>query len=129
MERKTESKNWGIANTNKKAMLLSKSAVYDSKRSRFIKQQEASGLIFGDIYLLKEFLYLVVFFLRYKMKEIINIFLIAGDEFMPEMHLRQPESAYSACRIFTKHKEIIEKFKETGDTRYSHQNELDKACF
>ena len=45
---------------------------------------------------------------------------------MPEMHLRQP---YSACGPFTKNKERIQKFKETGDSRYSCQNELDKACF
>ena len=48
---------------------------------------------------------------------------------MPEMHLRQPEFIYSACSPFTKTKERIQKFKETGDSRYVYQNELDKACF
>ena len=47
---------------------------------------------------------------------------------MPEMHLRQPEFTYSACRTFTKKKERIQKFKETGDSKYILQNELDKAC-
>ena len=48
---------------------------------------------------------------------------------MPEMHLRQPGFTYSACGPFTKNKERIQKFKETGDSRYIYQNELDKACF
>ena len=31
-------------------------------------------------------------------------FLLAGDKFMPEMHLRQPQLVYSACGPFTKNK-------------------------
>ena len=49
------------------------------------------------------------------MNEIVNKFLLAGDKFMPEMHLRQPGFAYSACGPFTKNKESIQKFKETGN--------------
>ena len=45
------------------------------------------------------------------------------------MHLRQPRFTYSASGPFTKNKERIQKFKETGDSRYIYQNELDKACF
>ena len=45
------------------------------------------------------------------------------------MHLRQPGFTYSACGPFTKNKERIQKFKETGDTNYIYKNELDKACF
>ena len=63
------------------------------------------------------------------MNEIVNKFLLAGDKFMPEMHLRQPQFVYSACGLFTKNKERIQKFKETGDTSYIYKNELDKACF
>ena len=48
---------------------------------------------------------------------------------MPEMHLRQPQFTYIACGPFTKHKQRIQKFKETGDTNYIYKNELDKACF
>ena len=48
---------------------------------------------------------------------------------MPEMHLRQPGFTYSADGPFTKNKERIKKFKETGDSRYIYQNELDKARF
>ena len=64
-----------------------------------------------------------------KVNEIINKFLLAGDKFMPEMHLREPGFTYSACGPFTKNKERIQKFKETGDTSYIYKNELDKACF
>ena len=45
------------------------------------------------------------------------------------MDLRQPEFTYSACRPFTKNKEIIQKFKETWDSRYIYKNELGKARF
>ena len=62
------------------------------------------------------------------MNEIVNKFLLAGDRFMPEMHLRQPGFTYSACGSFTKNKERIQRFKETGDTRYIYKNELDKTC-
>ena len=48
---------------------------------------------------------------------------------MPEMHLKQPGFTYSACGPFTKNKERIQNFKETGDTSYIYKNELDKACF
>ena len=44
------------------------------------------------------------------MNEIINKFLLVGDKFMPEMHLRQPGFNYSACGPFTKNKERTEKF-------------------
>ena len=63
------------------------------------------------------------------MNKIVNIFLLAGDKLMPEMHLRQPGFMHSACGPFTKNKERIQKFKETGDSRYTYQNELGKACF
>ena len=63
------------------------------------------------------------------MNNIVNTFLLAGDKFMPEIHLRQPQFVYSACGPFTKHKERIKKFKQTGDTRYIYRNDLDKACF
>ena len=63
------------------------------------------------------------------MNDIINKFLLVGDKFMPEMHLRQHGFTYSACGPFTKSKERIQKFKQTGDSRYIYKNELDKACF
>ena len=63
------------------------------------------------------------------MNEIVNKFLLAGDKFMPEMHLKQPGFTYSACGPFTKNKKRIQKFKETRDTSYIYKNEHDKACF
>ena len=63
------------------------------------------------------------------MNKIINKFLLAGDKFMPEMHLRQPQFTYSACGSFTKHKERMKKFNQTGYTRYIYRTDLDKACF
>ena len=63
------------------------------------------------------------------MNEKVNKFLLAGDKFMPEMHLKQPGFTYSACGLFTKNKERTQKFKETEDTSYIYKNELDKTCF
>ena len=63
------------------------------------------------------------------MNEIINKLLLVGDKFMPEMHLRQPGFTYTACGQFTKNKERIERFMESGNTDFIYKNELDKACF
>ena len=63
------------------------------------------------------------------MNEIVYKFLLVGDKFMPEIHLRQPQFEYSACGPFTKNKERTQKFKETADTSYIYKNESDKACF
>ena len=63
------------------------------------------------------------------MNGIVNKFLFVGDKFMPGIHLRQPRFTYSACGPFTKNKNRIQKFKETGDTSYIYKTELDKACF
>ena len=63
------------------------------------------------------------------MNEIINKFLLVGDKFMPEMHLKQPGFTYSACGSFTKNKERIEKLMQTENTDIIYKNELDKACF
>ena len=46
------------------------------------------------------------------MNQIDNKILLAGDNFMPEYHLKQSRFTYSACRPFTKHKERIQIFKE-----------------
>ena len=106
-------------------MLLLKCAKCGSKKSRLIKNQEAKGLlsnlgirtplskvpVLGDI-----------LFQKYKMNEIVNKFLLAGNKFMPEIHLKQPGFTYSACGLFTENKERIQKFKETGDTNYVYKN-------
>ena len=48
---------------------------------------------------------------------------------MPEMHLRQPGFAYSACGPFTKNKQRFKKFVQTGDPNYIYKKVLDKVCF
>ena len=63
------------------------------------------------------------------MNEMVNKFLLAVYTFMPKIHLKQPVFTYSACGTFTKNKERIQTFKETGDTNYIDKNELDKAGF
>ena len=63
------------------------------------------------------------------MNEIVNKFLLVGDKFMPEMHLKQPGFTYSAFGPFSKNKERIEKFMQTGNANFIYRNELDKACF
>ena len=63
------------------------------------------------------------------MNEVINKFLLAGDKFMPEMHLRQPGFTYSACDPFTKNKERVQKFMQTGNTDFIYKNGLGKASF
>ena len=64
-----------------------------------------------------------------KMNETVNKFLLAGDKFMLEMHLKQPGFICSACGPFTKNKEIIEKIMQSGNTDFICRNELDKSCF
>ena len=82
-------------------MIQSNCAICGSKKSRFIKEQQAM--------------------------EILSNLGIKNP--LSKVHLRQPQFVYSACGPFTRHKERIKKFKQTGDTRYIYRNELDKACF
>ena len=53
-----------------------------------------------------------------KINEVVKKFLLGGDKFMPEMHLKQSGFTCSACRPLTKNKQRIQKFKETGDLSY-----------
>ena len=104
------SKNTEISKKSGRIMFLSKCAVRDNKKITIIKQQEARRLLSS----------LIVFCLnnikqvntKDKMNEIVNKFLLVGDKFMLEMHLKQPRFTYSACGPFTKNKERIENFKE-----------------
>ena len=65
-----------------------------------------------------------------KVNNIINKFLLAGDKFMPELHLGDPiVKKYSACGPFTKHTKGIQDFLNTGKLNYIYKNDLDKACF
>ena len=120
-------------------MLLSQCKVCDNKKSKFIKEKEAIELLsslgiktpLSKITLVGPLLFYRYLRVnaRYKMKEIVNKFLLARDECIPEMRLRQPGFTYSACEPFTKNKKRIQEIKETGDSRYIYQKKLDKACF
>ena len=63
------------------------------------------------------------------MNEIVHKFLLVGDRFMPEIHLKQPGFTYSAFGPFTRNKKRIEKLLQSGNSDFIYRNELDKACF
>ena len=105
-------------------MLLSKCATCDSKNQVLSKCKK---LLLGSLGIrtpLSKILSVVPllfqlyyeFNARYKVNEIVNKFLLEGDKFMLEMHLRQVGFSYSACGPFTKNKERTKKFKEKGDS-------------
>ena len=60
------------------------------------------------------------------MNELVIRLLLAGDKFMPEMHLKQSGFTCSACGPFTKNKERVAKFMQTRNTDYVYKNDLDK---
>ena len=64
---------------------------------------------------------------RIKLNETVNKFLLVGDKFMPQMHFKQHGFTYGACGPFTKNKERIETFMQTGNTNFIYRNELDKV--
>ena len=111
----TENINARISNTsNGKTMILSKSGICASKKSRFIKNQEAKVLLSN----------LGTRTPSSKVPLLGDIFVL-----MCEKNLKQPGFTYSACRPFTKNKKRIQKFKETRDTSYIYKNKLDKLVF
>ena len=55
--------------------------------------------------------------------------MLTGDKFMLQLHLKQPGFTKSACGLFTRHHERIQKFTETGNLKHLYRNELDKVCF
>ena len=106
----TENINPRVSKTsNGRTMVLSKCAICNSKKSRFIKNQEAKGLLsnlgiktpLSRVPIFSDILFWCV---SIKMNEIVNNFLLAGDKFKPEMHLKQPGFTYSASGLFTKNK-------------------------
>ena len=68
-------------------------------------------------------------FQRHKMTETVSTFLLAGDKFIPKIYLRQSGFIYSTYGSFIKNRERIHKLKETRDSQYIYQNELNKSCF
>ena len=92
-------------------MFVSNCAVFDQKKSRFIKNQEASRLDQK----------LVDSTISQTKNKIVNNFLLAGEVFMPKLRLREPGFTYSAYGPITKHGERIQKFKETGNLNYIYK--------
>ena len=110
-----------VRTKNNRLIMQSNCPVCGIKKSKFVKEQEAKGLLSNlgiKTPLSKIPLLNVLFWMRIKMNEIINKFLLVGDKFMPEMHLKQPGFTYSACGPFTKNKERIEKFMQTKNTNF-----------
>ena len=97
-------------------MLLSNYAICGNKKSTFIKIEQLHN--FNNIWIN-----------QFKLNKTINKFLLTGDRFMPDLHLKQPGLIYSACGPFTKHRERIQKFREIGNLQHLYRNELDKTCF
>ena len=93
-----------VRTKNNRLVMQSKCSVCGIKKSRFVKEQEAKGLLsnLGIKIPLSKTPLLNVIPLSIKMNEIVNKFLLAGDKFMPEIHLKQPGFTYSACGPFTK---------------------------
>ena len=142
----TEYINPRVSDTsNGKLMILWKCAIDGSKKSRFINKQElkrllcnlglktqlSKVLILGDILFWSASwmkLHWVKLCWMYKMNEIVNQFLLAGDKFMSEMFFKTT-SIYLLClRTIIKNKKN-KKFKEKGDTNHIYKNEHDQACF
>ena len=113
---------------NGETILLSNCTVCNTKKATFIKKIERKGLLRNLVIrtILRDVLFLMQL---HRINDIINKFLLAGDKFIPEMHLKQPQFAYSACGPSNKNKEKLQKFKKTVDIKYIYRNELDKACF
>ena len=80
-----------------KLILLSKCSICGKKKSMFIKNKG---------------LHQTFALIKFKMNEIINKFLLTGENFIPELHLEPPGFTYSACESFTKRRERIRKFRE-----------------
>ena len=118
-----------VRTKNNRLIMQSRCSFCRIKKSRFVKEREGNGLLsnLGIKTPLSKIPLLNV--LSVKMNEIVNQFLLVEDKFMPEMHLKQPGFTYSACSPFTKIKERIEKFMQTGNTNFVYKNELDQACF
>ena len=112
----TETKNVKVLKTkNGRIMLISKCEVCDGKKAKFIKEQEVSRLLTSlaiKTPLCKIHLVGPLFFYQHKMNKIVNKFLLAGDKFMPEMHLRQSGFKYSTVDHLQKTKKEYKNLKK-----------------
>ena len=115
---------------NGRLIMQSNCAVSGIKKSRFVNEQKPKGFLINlglktplsKIPLLGDIL-LWPYENQWYCEQ---IFTGKSHEFMPEMHLKQPGFTYSACGPFTKNKEKIEKFMQTGNTGFTYK--FDNAC-
>ena len=63
------------------------------------------------------------------MNKIIDNFLFPGENFMSQLHLRQPGFTYSAYGPIGKHHKMIQKFREASHINHLQRYQLGKACF
>ena len=95
-------------------MVLSNCATCGKKKLTFIKNKKLNN-ISND---------------QFKINKIIDKFLLTGDKFMPELHLKRSEFTYSASyETSPKHCGRIQKSRETGNLKHLYENKLDKTCF
>ena len=73
-------------------LLFSNCAICGKKKSTFIKNKELNNDI-GNY--------------QFKKNKIVHKFLLTGDKFVRELHLKQPRFTYSACGPFNKHCESL----------------------
>ena len=109
----TENIEQKMVREKKRLVMQLKCSVCGIKKSRFVKE----CLIFWKI--------VKCFTLSVNMNEIVTKFLLLGDKYMPELHLKQSDFTYSACGPFTKKKKEL----QTGHTNFIYENELNKPCF
>ena len=113
-KKNTENENSSVRKTKQNRLsLLSNYTFCVQQKSTFAKNKELNNV--SSIY--------------FKLNEIIDKFLLAGDKFLPELYLKQPGFIYSASRPFTKHRERISKFRIIVNLKHSYRTELPKACF
>ena len=108
-----------VRTKNNRLIMQSKCFVCGIKKSRSVKEQEAKGLLSNlGIKTPSSKVPLLIFCFErnsiecvskatsckqpIKINEIVNKFLLVGDKFKPEMHLKQPGNTYSARGPFTK---------------------------
>ena len=114
---------------DERIMILSNCAICNSKESRFIKEQKATRLFssLGIKMPLSQVLLLnPILSSGFKINKIIKEFLLGEDKLMPEMHVKQPGSTYSAWRpIYKKGYKKLTKQKNHD----IYKTKKNKACF
>ena len=109
-KKNTANENSNVRKTKQnRLMFLSNRATCGKKKSTFVKSEKLHNfnIISND---------------WFKMNKIIYKFLLTGDKFMSELHLKQAGFTYSACIPLTKHCERSHKFGETGKLNHLYRH-------